>query len=202
MSIITWARSPRIEAISFAKIRGGYSQVAGGANNPYGLGLTYGLVGQGHLGNPLGSINGGVIPNAFITPFEKNETEIGLDLKLFDNKLSVDFAYYSNQTLRDIVNAATSPASGFNSTTINLGEITNKGVELLVNWRAIDKGDLALDLSFNYTNNKSLVVSTDENNGIIPFDREEGKKHLVRYFSSFNKQLIVIRFYFSGNIEI
>ena len=155
------------EAISFAKIRGGYSQVAGGANNPYGLGLTYGLVGQGHLGSPLGAINGGVIPNAFITPFEKNETEIGLDLKLFDNKLSVDFAYYSNQTLRDIVNAAASPASGFSSTTINLGEITNKGVELLVNWRAIDKEDLGLDLSFNYTNNKSLVVSTDENNGII-----------------------------------
>jgi TonB-linked SusC/RagA family outer membrane protein len=155
------------EAISFAKIRGGYSQVAGGAGNPYGLGLTYGLVGQGHLGSPLGAINGGVIPNAFITPFEKNETEIGLDLKLFDNKLSVDFAYYSNQTLRDIVNAAASPSSGFSSTTINLGEITNKGVELLVNWRAIEKEDLALDLSFNYANNTSLVVSTDENNGII-----------------------------------
>ena len=29
----------------------------------------------------------------------------------------------------------------------------------------------------------------DENNGIIPFDREEGKKHLVRYFSSFNKSV-------------
>ena len=155
------------EVFSFAKLRGGYSQVAGGADQPYGLGLTYGLVGQGHLGSPLGAINGGVIPNAFITPFEKNETEFGLDLKFFDNKLSVDFAYYSNQTLKDIVNAAASPASGFTSTTINLGEITNKGVELLVNWRAIDKGDLALDLSFNYTNNKSLVVSTDENNGII-----------------------------------
>ena len=155
------------EVFSFAKLRGGYSQVAGGADQPYGLGLTYGLVGQGHLGSPLGAINGGVIPNAFITPFEKNETEIGLDLKLFDNKLSVDFAYYSNETLRDIVNAAASPASGFTSTTINLGEITNKGVELLVNWRAIDKEDLGLGLSLNYTNNKSLVVSTDENNGII-----------------------------------
>ena len=38
---------------------------------------------------------------------------------------------------------------------------------MLVNWRAIDKEDLALDLSFNYANNTSLVVATDENNGII-----------------------------------
>lgn len=154
------------EVFSFAKLRGGYSQVAGGANNPYGLGLTYALVG-GHLGNPLGNINGGVIPNSTITPFEKNETEFGLELKMFDNRLSVDFAYYSNQTLRDIVNATASPTSGFNSTTINLGEITNKGTELLLNWKAIEKDDFSLNLSFNYAHNKSEVVKTDENNGII-----------------------------------
>ena len=45
--------------LSFAKLRGGFSQVAGGAGNPYSLSLTYGLIGQGHLGSPLGAINGG-----------------------------------------------------------------------------------------------------------------------------------------------
>ena len=49
--------------ISFAKLRGGYSQVAGGAGNPYQLSLSYGLIGSGHLGSPLGAINGGNIPN-------------------------------------------------------------------------------------------------------------------------------------------
>ena len=155
------------EVFTFAKLRGGYSQVAGGANQPYGLGLTYALVGQGHLGNPLGNINGGVIPNSSITPFEKNETEVGFELRMFDNKLTVDFAYYSNQTLKDIVNATASPASGFASTTINLGEITNKGTELLLNWKAIEKDDFSLDLSLNYAHNNSEVVRTDENNGII-----------------------------------
>ena len=155
------------EVFSFAKLRGGYSQVAGGANDPYGLSLTYGLVGQGHLGNPLGQINGGVIPNSEIIPFEKNETEVGLDVRMFDDRVSLDFSYYSNQTTNDIVNATASNTSGFNSTTINLGEITNKGVELLLKWRAIEKDDLSLDLSLNYAHNKSKVVATDENNGII-----------------------------------
>ena len=154
------------KVVSFAKLRGGYSQVAGGASQPYGLSLTYGLVGN-HLGNPLGSISGGTIPNSFITPFEKNEMEFGFDVRLFDNRLSVDFAYYSNQTLRDIVNASASNASGFNSTTINLGEITNKGVELLLNWKAIDKNDFGLDVTLNYANNQSEVVTTDESNGIL-----------------------------------
>ena len=126
--------------LSFAKLRGGFSQVAGGAGNPYSLSLTYGLIGQGHLGSPLGAINGGNIPNVTITPFQKDETEIGLDMKMFNNKLSLDIAYYENKTTGDIVNAATSRASGYTATTINLGEMTNQGVEILLRGTVIDKG--------------------------------------------------------------
>jgi len=153
--------------LSFAKLRGGFSQVAGGAGNPYSLSLTYGLIGQGHLGSPLGVINGGNIPNVTITPFQKDETEIGLDMKMFNNKLSLDIAYYENKTTGDIVNAATSRASGYTATTINLGEMTNQGVEILLRGTVIDKEDLSLDLSLNYANNQSNVVKTDENGNLL-----------------------------------
>ena len=153
--------------ISFAKLRGGYSQVAGGAGNPYSLSLTYGLIGQGHLGSPLGAINGDNIPNLTITPFQKDETEIGFDLRMFDNKVSLDFAYYENKTMGDIVNAATSRASGYTATTINLGEMTNKGIEILLRGTVIDKEDLSLDLSLTYANNQSNVVKTDESGSLL-----------------------------------
>jgi len=152
---------------SFAKLRGGISQVAGGANNPYALSLTYGLTGQGHLGSPLGIINGGTIPNQTITPFQKDETELGLDLKMFDNKISLDFAYYTNKTSGDIVNAVASASSGFGNTLINLGEMTNEGVEILLRAKVIDKSDFSLDLSLNYANNQSNVVKTDEGGNTI-----------------------------------
>ena len=51
------------DTVSFLKLRGGYSQVAGGADNPYALSLSYGIVGQGHLGASLGQITGSTIPN-------------------------------------------------------------------------------------------------------------------------------------------
>ena len=82
---------------------------------------------------------------------------------MFKNRVSLDFAYYENKTMGDIVNAATSVASGYNATTINLGEMTNKGVEILLRGTVIDKEDLSLDLSLNYANNQSNVVKTDEN---------------------------------------
>ena len=153
--------------INFAKIRGGYSQVAGGAENPYSLSLTYGLTGQGHLGNPLGVINGGTIPNQTISPFQKDESEIGFDMRMFNNKLSLDFAYYDNKTVGDIVNASTSSTSGYSNTTINLGEMTNKGIEILLRGSLIDKTDLSFDLTLNYANNKSNVVKTDENGNTL-----------------------------------
>ena len=147
---------------SFAKFRGGVSQVAGGADNPYALSLTYGLTGGGHLGSPLGIINGNAIPNQSLTPFQKDEIEVGLDLRMLDNKISLDLAYYQNTTTGDIVNASASRASGFGSTLINLGEMTNEGIELLLRANVIDKSDFGLDFSFNYTNNANIVVKTDE----------------------------------------
>ena len=148
--------------ISFLKLRAGYSQVAGGADSPYSLNLTYGIVGQGHLGASLGQINGGQIPNTEITPFEKNETEFGFDIRMLDNRLSLDATYYDNETVGDIVGVSASATSGFGSALANLGEITNSGVELLVKYKPIVTDDFAMEVSLNYTNNESKVVATND----------------------------------------
>jgi hypothetical protein len=158
------------EAISFAKVRAGYSQVAGGADNPYTLSLAYGIYGQGHEGASLGRVNNGSIPNSNITPFEKNETEFGFDLRLLDNKYSVDFTYYDNETDGDIVGVSASNTSGYGSALANLGVITNKGIEVLLNASVIDKEDFGVDLFFNYANNESEIVSTNDAGTNISMD--------------------------------
>ncbi|MEP4948427.1 MAG: SusC/RagA family TonB-linked outer membrane protein, partial [Flavobacteriaceae bacterium] len=119
--------------IDFLKVRGGYSEVAGGAQDPYALSLTYQIFGNPINGQPTGGINGGTVPNSNLVAFSKNETEIGLDLRMFGNRLSLDMAYYTNETTRDIVNIATSITSGYNGASANLGKVSNKGFEFLVN---------------------------------------------------------------------
>ena len=169
--------------ISFLKLRAGYSQVAGGADSPYRLNLTYGIVGQGHLGASLGQINGGQIPNTEITPFEKNETEFGFDIRALDNRLSLDATYYDNETVGDIVGVSASRTSGYGSALANLGEINNKGVELLLKYKPIVTDDFAMELSLNYTNNESKVVATNDTGGNIsldePRDRNLRVTHIV-----------------------
>ena len=169
--------------ISFLKLRAGYSQVAGGADSPYRLNLTYGIVGQGHLGASLGQINGGQIPNTEITPFEKNETEFGLDIRMLDNRLSLDATYYDNETVGDIVGVSASATSGFGSALANLGEINNSGVELLLKYKPVVTDDFAMEVSLNYTNNESKVVATNDTGGNIsldePRDRNLRVTHIV-----------------------
>ena len=160
--------------VDFLKFRAGYSQVAGGADDPYRLNLSYSILGNPHLGNPMGQINGSQIPNSEITPFEKNETEFGVDLRMFDNKLSVDATYYDNETSGDIVGVSASNTSGYSSALANLGKVSNKGIELLLKVKPIVTDDFAMELSLNYTNNDSKVVATNDTDGMVSLDEPRG----------------------------
>lgn len=144
-------------AVDFAKIRASWAQV-GGATNPYQLLLPYGLYGQGHLGQPLGGITTSNIPNSELVPLLNTEFEVGLDFRMFKNRLGVDLAYYNRITENDILQAGVSRASGFNTQVVNVGELRNSGVELLLNIVPVKTNNFNWDLSFNMGYNDSEVV--------------------------------------------
>ena len=153
------------EWFSFGKLRAGYSDVSGGVSTPYQLSLAYGITdaytGQGSS-VPLGNITSSELPNAELKPFSKKEYEIGMDLKLFDNRVGIDVAYYFNKTVDDIVPISISNSSGYGSAYVNVGEMTNKGLELLLNVSPIRNDDFGWKVTYNLGYNKNEVVKTDE----------------------------------------
>ncbi|WOK06180.1 SusC/RagA family TonB-linked outer membrane protein [Imperialibacter roseus] len=151
------------EFFTFGKVRASWAQVGGGAPDPYSLNLTYGLVGQGHQGAVLGSISNGSIPNAALQPYISSEIEVGFDVRLLDNRIGIDLAYYDRTTTDDILNTTISGTSGFGSTTINVGELSNKGVELLLKGTPIVANGFRWDVSFNYAHNISNVINLGTN---------------------------------------
>lgn len=158
--------------VTFGKLRVGYSDVAGGGNDPYQLALAYGIF-DTYTGNgssvPLGRISNDRLPNQNLKPFSKEEYEVGLNLKIFDNRLSLDFAYYSNKTTDDIVPISISGASGYSSAVVNIGELTNKGVEMLLSGYPVRNENFSWNLSYNLGYNKNEVVKTDDDgNPLFP----------------------------------
>ena len=96
----------------------------------------------------------------------------------------MDFTYYDQETTDDILNASISRASGFASTSVNIGKITNKGIEILLTGTPV-KSDITWDVSLNFSKNKSNVVSLIEGQteflGEEPRTRNVFIKNIVGY---------------------
>lgn len=151
---------PLPSLFTFAKLRASWAQVGGGAD-PYSTSLNYSLVGQGHNAGfgqaALGRIQQGNVPNALLQPLTVSEFEIGFDVRFFENRLGFDYAYYNRSTMDDIVAASISGTSGYGNAVINVGELTNKGHELLISATPI-KGAFTWDITVNYAYNMAEVI--------------------------------------------
>ncbi len=156
-------------SVNYAKIRASYAQVAGGAREAFNLNLDYAITGS-FQGQPLGQINGNSIPNPDLVPFQKNEFEVGFDGRFLKNRFHIDFAYYKNQTTKDIVTAAAAPSSSFSSAILNIGELENQGVEFLIGGSPIKNEKFSWNTSFNLGYNNSRIIHTDDEDTPINVD--------------------------------
>ena len=100
--------------------------------------------------------------NPNLRPERVSSTEIGLDLKMFKNRLSLDAALYDSRTIDLISQMPISIANGVNSVFVNAGSIRNRGFEISVNGTLIKTRDLQWKLGANWTMNKNTVLSLGE----------------------------------------
>lgn len=142
--------------VTYAKLRGSWSKV-GGDTDPYKLLLTYRYQNPPYGSLPVASIAQGDIPNSALRPYEVNSSEFGLEAKLFRNRIGIDFTVYARKTKNDIVASQLSQSTGFNSVVLNVGAVSNKGVELLLTGTAVKNKDFSWDVSYNTGYNKSKV---------------------------------------------
>ena len=143
--------------MSFGKIRTSWAQVGGGAPDPYSLNLTYTPQAQQHLGATLMNITNTVIPNK-LTPYTSRTAEIGLDLQAFQNRVGLDLTLYDRSTTNDIVYASVPTSSGYLRTALNVGQIRNRGIELLLRGTLVKTSHLTWNTSFNLAYNQNKVV--------------------------------------------
>lgn len=150
--------------LSFGKIRIGYAEVGSdGAVAPYSDQLFY-AVNANLINNPSGTpvpvgTSGASIPNPNLKPSRVAETEVGLELKLFQSRVNLDLAAYRKITTDQIVQVQVSDASGFLNTSINSGKSRNLGYEALLNIIPVQKTDFRWEFTANASYNKTKVLS-------------------------------------------
>src|SRR5690606_20349240 len=140
--------------ISFAKVRGSYTQVGNDAD-PYLLSQLYNF----SLGAQEGFVNRDAtraIGN--LKPEETNSAEIGIDWKFFNNRLGLDATIYKSNTKNQLLFIGLPMASGFGRQYINAGDIENKGIEVALTGTPIEKDDFTWSTTVNFSRNINTIL--------------------------------------------
>ena len=110
---------------------------------------------------PIGTMSR--MPNPDLQWEKTDQFDIGVNLNMFRNRVNIDFDYYYKQT-KDLLLARPLPyTTGFSSVMDNIGQVDNKGVDLLINTRNIVKKDLEWSSTINLNYNKNKIVKLGEN---------------------------------------
>jgi TonB-linked SusC/RagA family outer membrane protein len=171
MSFLLSDAVPSIQGfLPYAKLRAGYAQTGNDAD-PYLVNSVFTQAdlfdGYRHLTFPLpGAINGFTISNRIgnpnLQPEIATEVEVGTDLRFLSNRIGIDFTVY-NKTVKDLIwDATIARSTGYSAQTMNLGEISNKGIELLLTLVPVKTSNLEWRVSWNFSNNKNELVKLTE----------------------------------------
>jgi TonB-linked SusC/RagA family outer membrane protein len=149
-----------LSQVNLLKLRAGYGQTSNQAVNPY---ETLGLLATRpyNFGDDTYSTGFYVsnAPNPRLGWEFSNTLNLGLDFKLFGNRLSGTVEYYEQKTKNVLLGVGLPPTSGVGGYTANIGQTQNKGVELNLNGTILENvNGWTWDVGFNvYTNRNKLV---------------------------------------------
>ena len=100
--------------------------------------------------------------NTDFKPEISTNYEAGVDFRVFNNRLGVDFAYYYNRTKNQIIDAPMDPTTGYSKATINSGTVQNMGYEIEVEAVPVLTRDFSWTLRFNWAKNNNKILSLSE----------------------------------------
>lgn len=159
------------EWLSYGKLRASWAEVGSSQGvNPYDGVLTYGISQNQFNGQSTAFINGNSAPNQFLTPFTVEEKEVGLELKMFRNRVGLDISYFDKVSKDQILGVILSNTSGYNQSKQNLGSLQNKGVEVFLQLTPIETRNFTWTTSFNNAFLATKVLSVGEADEIIVAD--------------------------------
>jgi outer membrane receptor protein involved in Fe transport len=118
------------------------------------------VTGRGESGDFTGVVFS-TLGNQNLKPERSTEIEVGIDGTFWNNRLSTEVTYYNKTSKDALVQRLLPPSLGTGATSRfeNLGEVTNKGVEALVNFRVIEMRQFGWDLTLNGSTNANKLVT-------------------------------------------
>lgn len=147
--------------ISMLKLRGTYGST-GNVNFPSNLATsTYKINSESwYFTGPAAGLM--ALGNPRLTWEKTNTLDLGLNMGLLNDRISLDFAYYRKKTTDLIDNINVRKSSGFTSYSVNAGGIKNEGIEIGLNTTFFRNKDWMVTVSTTLAHNKNTITELGE----------------------------------------
>ena len=168
MSLIVSDIFPAIKKgniFNYVKLRGSLASTAR-LNDPYSNQSVF-----------VNNQNSSVIPgftygftnaNTDLRPERQKTYEVGAEMRLFKNAISMEIAYYNTLALDQISQGyRASYATGYILNTTNSSSLRNQGIELTLNVTPVKTKDFNWTVNFNFNHMWSKVLTLPESIGIL-----------------------------------
>lgn len=149
--------------LSFAKVRASAAQV-GNDLEPYQLYSAY-RIEKDPLGGTMANIDN-VLYNDKVRSELIKSYELGLEMRFFDSRFGVDFAWYRTNATNQLIRLGMDPASGYDAKMINAGNIQNEGIEFMVTADIIRSEALKWNAQLNLSHNENRIIKLYDGGGI------------------------------------
>lgn len=100
----------------------------------------------------------GPIPGSVLEPELSKSIEVGVDLRTFNNRLSLDLAYYKTNTTNQFIKISAPAGSGFSNYLVNAGDVQNSGIEAAIGLDILKGSGLNWNAGLNISANTNEII--------------------------------------------
>jgi TonB-linked SusC/RagA family outer membrane protein len=169
-----------LEFVDWLRLRASFGETG---NSEIGLYNSLATVSSGTtlIGGELASTSW---PSRLANPnlkWEKNQqTNVGMDISLFKDVLSLEIDYYHKLTSDLLLNRPVPSTTGFTTIMDNIGSVLNEGIDVSVKTKNIDRSHFIWTSSLGVNYNKNEIKKLGENNeDIFPGPFWVGPSHTI-----------------------
>jgi len=113
------------------------------------------------------------VGNPVLGPERTGELEVGFDGAFLENRVTLDFTYYRQNTTEGLFDVGQAPSLGFGGSQLeNVGKLRNSGVEIGTNVIVMNRESFQWDLGGTLSTNNSEILDMG---GIVDYNLVEGQ---------------------------
>ncbi|KQT21789.1 SusC/RagA family TonB-linked outer membrane protein [Chryseobacterium sp. Leaf404] len=120
---------------------------------------------------------------------ESQNSNLGMDLALFNNRIKLTAELYDNKVAGMLLNSIYPVSSGYSRRVENIGSMTNRGMEFTLNTVNFKNAGFRWTTDLNFSANRSEVLSLEKNQPNKTFSVGGNRTGVVTYYATVGERL-------------